>query len=157
LRPTDVVGAFFLTGLAFLLAGLLAGIVNAAFEPPFGRWLALHLVFVGGISQLILGASQFFAGAYLATDPPSRGLVRMQALGWNLGAVALAVGVSLPSRGLAGVGVVLLLLALALYTSGLMIMRRRSLRRAPCRRPRRPSPGLTSPALSGSSYACTAA
>lgn len=75
LRPTDLVGAFFIAGIGMLAAAIVAGVLNAVDPWPWGRWLALHLAFVGGVSQLILGASQFFSGAFLATDPPSRGLI----------------------------------------------------------------------------------
>ena len=59
LRPTDVVGAFFVCGIAFLLAAAAASVVQWLDPWPQGRWLALHLAFVGGASQLVLGASQF--------------------------------------------------------------------------------------------------
>jgi nitrite reductase (NO-forming) len=125
------VGAFFLCGLAFLILGAAAGTWNAAAAPAYGRWLALHLIFVGGISQLILGASQFFTGAFLATDPPPRWLARGQVLTWNAGTLALAAGVPLRADGLAAAGAVTLLASLALYAFALWDMRRRSLRDAP--------------------------
>ncbi|MFN8159577.1 MAG: hypothetical protein U0R52_00825 [Solirubrobacterales bacterium] len=131
LRPTDVVGAFFVGGIAFLLAAAAAGAVEALDPWPWGRWLALHLAFVGGVSQLVLGASQFFVGAFLATDPPPRRLVRAQLAAWNAGAVGLAVGVPLSSAPLTWGSVALLLAALGLYAAGLAGMRRRSLRQAP--------------------------
>ena len=75
-----------------MLAAAVAGSIQAIAPWPWGRWLALHLAFVGGVSQLVLGASQFFAGAFLATDPPPRRLVRGQLLAWNAGAILLALG-----------------------------------------------------------------
>jgi nitrite reductase (NO-forming) len=114
-----------------MLAGAAAGIVNAIEPWSWGRWLALHLVFVGGVSQLILGASQFFAGAFLATDPPPRRLVRGQLAAWNLGVLLLAVAVPLSGDPLVAVAVALLAAGLALYAAGLEWMRRRSLRAAP--------------------------
>jgi nitrite reductase (NO-forming) len=131
LRPTDVVGAFFVLGLLFAVCGLAVAIANSLAEIPYGRWLALHLVFVGGISQLVLGASQFFAGAALATDPPPRLLVRVQVAGWNLGAIGLAVAVPTSFDALTAVAVGVLLGSLATYAAGLRAMRRRSLRRYP--------------------------
>jgi len=130
LRPTDLVGAFFVAGIAFLCAGALAGAVAFAEPWRWGRWLALHLVFVGGISQLVLGASQFFLGAFLATDPPARGLVRAQLATWNPGAALVALGVSLGSSPLMVMGGLLLATGLACYAAGLAAMRRRSLRRS---------------------------
>ncbi|MBN9624520.1 MAG: hypothetical protein J0H06_16540 [Actinobacteria bacterium] len=95
LRPTDVVSSFFICGIAFLVAAAVAAIVQAVAPWPWGRWLALHLAFVGGISQLVLGAGQFFVGAFLATDPPPRRLVRAQLAAWNLGAIGLALAIPL--------------------------------------------------------------
>lgn len=131
LRPTDVIGAFFVAGLAMMAAGVAAALVNAIEPWPWGRWLALHLLFVGGISQLVLGASQFFAGAFLATDPPSRALVRAQLGLWNAGALVLVVAVPTRSDGATYVAVACLLGALALYAAGFRQMRRRSLGSAP--------------------------
>lgn len=131
LRPTDVVGAFFVCGLAFMLAGAIAGIVEARDPWPWGRWLALHLVFVGGVSQLVLGASQFFAGAFLATDPPDRQLVRAQLAAWSAGSVLLAVAVPEGPDLLVDAAVGLLLAGIALYAWGMVQMRGRSLSASP--------------------------
>ena len=131
LRPTDVIGAYFLAGIAMLLAGVVAAVVNAAEPWAWGRWLALHLIFVGGISQLVLGASQFFVGAFLATDPPGRGRIRAQLGCWNLGAVLLAIAVPIGSKALVWLAVAGLLAGLLLYGSGLLAMRRDSLQAAP--------------------------
>lgn len=131
LRPTDVVGAFFVCGIAFLLAAAVAGAVQAESPWPWGRWLALHLAFVGGVSQLVLGASQFFAGAFLATDPPPRALVRGQLLAWNAGAVLLAVAIPEGAGTLIWVAVGLLLTGLGLWGAAVAAMRRRSLSRSP--------------------------
>jgi nitrite reductase (NO-forming) len=131
LRPTDVVGAFFVCGLAFLLAGALVGVANALDPWVYGRWLALHLVFVGGISQLILGASQFFAGAFLATDPPSRRLVRCQLAAWNLGAIAIALAIPVGMEAVTLAATVALLAGLGVYAVALARMRSRALASVP--------------------------
>jgi nitrite reductase (NO-forming) len=131
LRPTDVIGAFFLLGIAMLVAGAVVGALNAIDPWRWGGWLALHLVFVGGISQLVLGASQFFAGAFLATDPPGRARVRAQIAFWNLGTVLLALAVPLGSDPLVWIAGAALLVALLAYRSGLLQMQRRSLQTAP--------------------------
>jgi nitrite reductase (NO-forming) len=131
LRPTDVVGAFFIAGLCFLLAAAVAGVIQATSPWPWGHWLALHLAFVGGISQLVLGASQFFAGAFLATDPPPRALVRGQLLAWNAGAILLAVALPEGAGAEVWVAVGLLLAGLALWAAAIAAMWRRSLRRSP--------------------------
>jgi nitrite reductase (NO-forming) len=80
---------------------------------------------------LILGASQFFAGAFLATDPPSRRSVRGQLIGWNVGTALLALAVPIGSDTLADLAVALLVVALALYGAGLLGLRRASLSSAP--------------------------
>jgi len=131
LRPTDVVGAFFVCGIAFLAAAALAGIVEAVHPWPWGSWLALHLAFVGGVSPLVLGAAQFFVGAFLATDPPPRALVRAQLAAWNLGAIGLALAIPLGAGAAIWVAVALLLTALVLWAAAIATMWRRSLRRSP--------------------------
>ncbi len=131
LRPTDVLGAFFLCGLAFLVAAIAAAVVQAIQPWEWGRWLALHLAFFGGVSQLVLGASQFFAGAFLATDPPPRRLVRLQLLCWNSGAILLAAAVPLGIGALTWVAVALLIGGLAAWARALAVMRRRSLGKNP--------------------------
>jgi nitrite reductase (NO-forming) len=131
LRPTDVVGAFFVCGVFFLAAAAVAGTVQALAPWPWGRWLAMHLAFVGGISQIVLGASQFFAGAFLATDPPRRIFVRVQLLAWNVGAILLAIALPEGAGALIWVAVALLLGGLAAWGAAIAAMRRRSLRRSP--------------------------
>lgn len=131
LRPTDVVGAFFICGIGFLLAAAVAGLVQFLSPWPWGRWLALHLAFVGGVSQLVLGASQFFAGAFLATDPPPRALVRGQLLVWNAGAILLAIAIPERAETQIWIAVAMLLAGLGLWGVAIAAMRRRSLRRSP--------------------------
>jgi nitrite reductase (NO-forming) len=123
--------AFFALGIAFVIAGAAVGAAAAVTGWSPGHWLALHLVFVGGVSQLVLGAGQFFAGAFLATDPPRRWIVRLQLCAWNAGTVLVAIGV--PSdMGLATLaGAVLLAIGLGGFVFGLDSLRRRSLQRAP--------------------------
>ncbi|MBS1887392.1 MAG: hypothetical protein JSU06_09405 [Actinobacteria bacterium] len=130
LRPTDVVGAFFVCGIAFLAAAAIAAVVQALAPWDWGRWLALHLAFVGGVSQLVLGTAQFFVGAFLATDPPPRRLVRAQLAAWNLGAIGLAVAIPLAASAAVWIAVGLLLAALALWGLAVATMWRRSLRRS---------------------------
>jgi nitrite reductase (NO-forming) len=131
LRPTDLVGAFFVGGIAFLVAGAIAAVVDSVWSWTWGRWLTLHLLFVGGISQLVLGASQFFLGAFLATDPPPRALIRAQLGCWNAGAILLALAVPAGWGRLVDLAVLLLLAGLAGYAAAFLVIRRRALRRAP--------------------------
>jgi nitrite reductase (NO-forming) len=131
LRPSDMLAAFFGLGIAFLLAGAVVAIVHAVTGWAPGHWLALHLVFVGGVSQLVLGAGQFFAGAFLATDPPRRALVRAQLASWNAGALLVAVGVPAGIDPAVEAGGALLALGLVTFAIGLRVLRRRSVQRAP--------------------------
>ncbi|MDQ2621436.1 MAG: hypothetical protein M3Y45_00165 [Actinomycetota bacterium] len=131
MRPTDVLGAFFLCGLLFLAAAAVTGVIQAMSPWAWGRWLALHLAFFGGVSQLVLGASQFFAAAFLATDPPPRRLVRAQLLCWNAGAILLALAVPLRTDAPIWIAVVLLVGGLLAWARALAVMRGRSLSRNP--------------------------
>lgn len=129
LRPTDVIAAFFVCAGLFLVAAAIAGVWQAIEPWPRGRWLALHLAFVGGVSQLVLGASQFFAAAFLATDPPPRGLVRAQLILWNAGAALLAVAVPTGSDPLLVLAFAVLIAGLAAWGRALVAIRRGALRR----------------------------
>ena len=131
LRPTDLLAAFFALGIAFLLAGAMVAAVRVATGWAPGHWLALHLVFVGGVSQLVLGAGQFFAGAFLATDPPRRALVRLQLVAWNAGTLLVAVGVPGAFELATITGGALLTVGLGAFVAGLRGLRRRSLQQAP--------------------------
>lgn len=131
LRPSDLLAAFFGLGIAFLLIAAVVAVIYAMGGWPLGRWLALHLAFVGGVSQLVLGASQFFVGAFLATRPPPRALVRGQLVAWNLGTVLVAFGVTWRYELATDAGALLLLLGLLLLAAGFRSMQRRSLQRAP--------------------------
>ncbi len=125
-----MVGAFFVCGIGFLLAAAVAGLIEAVSPWLWGRWLALHLAFVGGVSQLVLGASQFFVGAFLATDPPPRPLVRAELLAWNIGAVALAIAIPQAAGTAIWLAVALLVVSLGLWSAAIATMWRRSLRRS---------------------------
>jgi nitrite reductase (NO-forming) len=115
--PAKLLGAFFACAIAFLAA---AGIAAAA---GADAWLVLHLAFVGGVSLLVLGAAQFFSGAFLATGQASQRF-ELALLGtWIGGTLALALGAR------AG-GAVVLLAGLALFAAALRGMERRSLGRA---------------------------
>lgn len=131
LRPTDVVGVFFIAAVAFFLAAVVAGVIQSLWPWPWGRWLALHLAFVGGVSQLILGASQFFTAAFLATDPPPRALVRVQLITWNVGAALLAFAVPNGLDEVIWIAVGFLLVALVTWITAIVAVRRQALRRSP--------------------------
>jgi hypothetical protein len=46
-----VLGTFFAAGLLFIAAGVLAGVAYALSGGEWLHWLALHLLFLGGISS----------------------------------------------------------------------------------------------------------
>jgi nitrite reductase (NO-forming) len=130
-RPSQLVAVFFAAALLMLLAAAVAGVASAVTGRPWLRWLALHLALLGGVSQLVLGAGQFFTCAFLATDPPSRRLVRAQLVSWNAGTVGVAIGVPTGVGGLADAGAALVAAGLVLFALALRGMQRTSLQRAP--------------------------
>ncbi len=130
-RPSELLRAFFLAGLLFIAAAALAGILHAAVGGDSLHWLALHLLFLGGISQLVLGAGQFFVCAFLATDPPPRPLIAAQLGAWNTGTVLVAIGVPSGATMLIEAGGAAIAAGLILFGLALRWMERRSLQRAP--------------------------
>jgi hypothetical protein len=126
-----MMAAFFTAGIAFLVAGAAAALIDAFADWPTGHWLALHLLFVGGVSQLVLGAGQFFAGAFLATDPPPKWLIGLQLGAWNAGTPLVAVGVTQRLDGVTVAGAALLAVGLAAFLTALRGLRRRSLQQRP--------------------------
>jgi hypothetical protein len=129
-RPSGVLAVFFAAGLTFVAAGAMAGFASALTDTPWLHWLALHLVFLGGVSQLVLGAGQFFVCAFLATSPTPRWLVRAQLVAWNAGTIFVAVGVPTGVTWLTDAGGGLVALGLVLFAAALSGMQRRSLQRA---------------------------
>lgn len=114
-----------------LTAAAAAGIARAAGGPEWLHWLSLHLALLGGVSQLILGAAQFFVCAALATDPPPRRMLRAQLASWNGGTALVAVGVPTSMAALTDAGAAFVVIGLALFATALRWMQRRSLQRAP--------------------------
>jgi nitrite reductase (NO-forming) len=126
-----VLGTFFLAGLLSMAAAAVAALVHALGGPYWLHWVALHLLFLGGISQLVIGAGQFFVCAFLATDPPPRRLVHAQLATWNAGTALVAVGVPTAEPHLVEAGAALIGAGLVLYAVALLGMERRSLQHAP--------------------------
>ncbi|MBI5310592.1 MAG: hypothetical protein HZB14_06140 [Actinobacteria bacterium] len=130
-RPADLLAAFFVSGIAFLLAGgAVAALTAAGALEWWGRWLALHFLLLGGVSQLVLGAAQFFSTAYLATDPPARPMVRAQLAVWAAGTLLVAVSVPAGAPLAADLGVALIVVGLTLFWVSLRRLERRSLQTA---------------------------
>ena len=130
-RPSDVLVVFLLVGVAWLIIAGATAILAMSIGSHGLRWLALHLAFVGGVSQLVIGVGQFFVCAFLATNPPSRKLVRAQLVLWNAATILVAAGVRADVPALAAVGGTGLLAALVLFAASLKKMERRSLQRQP--------------------------
>jgi len=116
--------------IVLLLAGAGTGLAYVITGRDWLHWLGLHLALLGGVSQLVLGAGQFFVCAFLATDPPSRRLIAAQLLAWNAGTLLVAVGVPTATGSLVDVGGVLIGVGLLLFAAALNGMQRRSLQRA---------------------------
>jgi nitrite reductase (NO-forming) len=126
-----MLAAFFIPALAFLVAGGLAAVLNLTADPPWARWLSLHLLLLGGVSQLVLGSAQFFAAAFLATDPPRRVLIAGQLAAWNTGVLLIAIGRPAGMTALVTIGSSAILAGLVLFVAGLLDMKRRSLQSNP--------------------------
>lgn len=130
-RPADLLAAFFVSGVTFMFAGAVtAALTSAGVLEWWGRWLALHLILLGGVSQLVLGASQFFSTAYLATDPPNRATVRSQLAVWAAGTLLVALSLPAGVPAAADAGVALIVAGLAIYWVALRRLERRSLQTA---------------------------
>ena len=129
-RPSALVSAFFVPAIILLAAAAGAGLAFAITGRAWLHWLALHLALLGGVSQLVLGAGQFFVCAFLATDPPSRRLIAGQLIAWNAGTLLVAVGVPSATGSLVEAGGVLIGVGLVLFAAALYGMQRRSLQRA---------------------------
>jgi nitrite reductase (NO-forming) len=129
-RPSEMLTAFFAAALTMFVAAGLATILLVATGEQRWHWVALHLALLGGVSQLILGAAQFFVCAFLATTPPSRRFVTVHLAVWNAGTVLIAVGVPASSDAALDVGAVLIASGISLLAVSFHAMQRRSLQRA---------------------------
>lgn len=129
-RPSDLLAAFFAAALVMLIAAAAAAIAYAADGDQRLHWLALHLALLGGVSQLVLGAGQFFVCAFLATSPPPRRLMVTQLSVWNTGTLLVAVGVPTAISAMIDAGGALIVIGLGLFSGVLYAMQRRSLQRA---------------------------
>ncbi len=129
-RPSELLTAFFASALIMLAA---SGIAATAYEITGDErlhWLALHLALLGGVSQLVIGAGQFFVCAFLATAPPSRKMVTIQLAVWNTGTVLVAIGVLTVVHPLVDAGAILVVAGLIAFGLSMRGMQSRSLQRA---------------------------
>jgi len=128
--PSDLLASFSAAAICALLLAAVAAIASTVTGLDWLHWTAVHLALLGGVSQLVLGAGQFFSCAFLATDPPSRRLIGAQLLAWNAGTALVVVGVPTATTPLVNAGGCLLAVGLVLFAAGLRGMQRRSLQRA---------------------------
>jgi nitrite reductase (NO-forming) len=129
-RPSKLLACFFTAGIGFVVVGAVAAVADVLTAATWLHWLSLHLVFLGGVSQLVLGAGQFFTCAFLATSPPSRRFVGFELGAWNAGVVLVAVGVPTGLTALVDAGGASVVIGLVLFAAALRGMQRRSLQRA---------------------------
>jgi len=127
LRPTFLLAGFFFPATAFLLAAAVVAIINQFHGFVWAEWMTLHLALLGGVSQLVVGAAQFFTSAFLATDPPPKWLVVTQIGVWNFGAVLVTISLPIGTDWLAEAGGGLIVIGLFLFAAGLVTMKHRSL------------------------------
>lgn len=131
MRPTDLALAYLAAAVVVASVAAATALIGIIVDWGSSTWAAIHLVLLGGVSLLILGVSQFFVTAFLATSPPSRRMVAVQITCWTAGAACVVTGVSTDADWLATIGVVLLLTTLLLYARSLAGLHSRSLQRAP--------------------------
>ncbi len=130
-RPTDPLLVSLAAGVSFLVAAAATALIGELAGWDRAGWAALHLALLGGVSQLVIGVSQFFVTAFLATTPPARRVTGSEVAGWSLGSLAVALGVAIESDLLVITGAVVLLATLALYLAVLRNLARGSLQKAP--------------------------
>jgi hypothetical protein len=103
---------FLASASVLIVAGGAVAAVNSAAPFGHGSWLAAYLVLVGGVSQGVLGAGR------LALQAPPRSRARpVQLALWNVGSLAVPVGVVWDAPMLVTAGSVALLCALALFAA----------------------------------------
>jgi hypothetical protein len=106
-RPDLAVAAF-----GSLVAAAIATAIHASSPIAHGAWLVAYLALVGFLAQALLGAGQTALLVKTTSSPLSRPVRLTQAGLWNLGVVAVALGVLSETRLLVVIGSVSLLAAL---------------------------------------------
>lgn len=127
-RPTEMAARFAVVGVGWITIGLALLVWSVVSPDETTQWTALHCLFLGGVSQLVIGFGQFFSCAFLATTPPHRRLTLGQLVVWNAGVVGVVIAVPRGHSELAYGGAVLIVAALVLFLLGMAGMERRSLR-----------------------------
>jgi nitrite reductase (NO-forming) len=129
-RPSDFLRTSFAAAFPMFGAALVVAVFGLHPGQLSTTWLVLHLTLLGGVSQLVVGVSQFFVCAFLATTPPNLRTMRLQAATWVLGTIVVIVGVARGSSALTGIGAVVVLVGLLLLFLGIREMQKRSLQTA---------------------------
>lgn len=101
---------FAVLGVVFVVIGGLVSAATAPVASEHGSWAAAYLVLVAGVSQAGLGVGQ----AMLARRVPSRRVLNVELVTWNVGNAAVIAGTLLETTALVDVGGVVLLVTLAL-------------------------------------------
>jgi hypothetical protein len=99
-------------GFAALIAATVAAIALAASPYDHGGWLVAYLFLVGFLAQILLGIGQVELLGLKGLPPPTRGTRSLQALLWNLGVVAVPLGVLAGTKLLVIIGSLALIAAL---------------------------------------------
>jgi hypothetical protein len=102
--------------LASLAAAAVALVLRVADPFAHGTWLIAYLVLVGFLAQLLLGLGQAALLSAGDTTPPTRRVRLAQALLWNVGVVAVPLGVLAETRLAVVAGSISLISALILLT-----------------------------------------
>jgi hypothetical protein len=100
--------------LASLGAAVTAAVVRATTPFDHGIWLVAYLFLVGFLAQILFAVGQDSLYGRAGHSPAGR-LVRIEALLWNLGVVAVPLGVVVNARLAVVIGSCVLLAALALF------------------------------------------
>lgn len=106
----------------YLLASGVAVAAHGILAMP--GWLALHLLVLGAASNAVLVYSRHFAQALLHVRPASEWPASARLAVFNLGTVAVLLGMSIPETWLAVTGAVLVVGAVIGHTASLVAMAR---------------------------------
>ena len=101
---------FAVLGVVFVVIGGLVAAATAPVASEHGSWAAAYLVLVAGVSQAGLGVGQ----AMLARRVPSRRVLNVELVAWNVGNAAVIAGTLLEATTLVDVGGLVLLVTLVL-------------------------------------------
>lgn len=123
MRPHDVTAPyerwisalpFIALGATSIVAGGLVAAVTAISPTRHATWAAAYLVLVVGVAQLGIGTGQ----ALLAPTVPSRRLIMVELLAWDIGNAGVIAGTLMSRTALVDMGGILLAISLVLFMVG---------------------------------------